>query len=175
MISRLLQMLAGVVVASSVTAAMAQVVTGPTAPGVDDSVVLKNRSLRNTTFSFQTPIFPVQVSATGFNPVDSPIMLNCPADTPGRCLFEADMSIQVGSASSATTAQICMAVDGEFVNGEGFCPSSNGVPKTGWMFAKFTQALVVSTGQHTVQTFIKTGANAFRGNYTIDYRVYKAN
>src|ERR1051325_2808448 len=114
MIYRLLRLLACCALVPCATEAIAQ---NARAAGPDDPVVLKNRILRTTTVSFQTPIFPIQITPTGFNPVDAPVTLNCPADTEGPCLFEADMSIQVGLATSVTTVQICTAIDGEFKNG----------------------------------------------------------
>ena len=132
---------------------------------------LPNRRLRSTLVSFHQPSSGIALTGGVTAPLDTATSISCPADTTAHCIVEADITIQIGFAATASTnTDICFKVDGATVA----CPTFNNIQTVGWTFVSFSHiAWPVGTGAHTVQTTTRTGANAFRGMYTIKYNVYK--
>lgn len=171
--------LATVILALGTTSAQAQ--TPPTtfspprpiSPQIkiaSDPTVLRHAVLQSTTISFQQPPSAALVAANTTVPLDAPIRILCPKDTPDKCALVADVSVQLGFAASATDVSVCLVVDGQ----QAPCPAIDSTPAGGWTSQTFFNvATPLKPGVHTVQTTVFSNLTVDSGFYTIKYQVYK--
>jgi hypothetical protein len=131
--------------------------------------VLNNRTLIRSAISSDHPSVGIAL-APGDQGLDGVTKMTCPA-TPGTCTIVAEMNVQLGFGTNSPSFLLCFEVDGNFVDGD--CPLLGVIPTSNWTSASFARATQVSSGTHNVQTIISTTDAAFRGFYTITYRVYK--
>jgi hypothetical protein len=131
--------------------------------------VLTSRTLVKTAISYDNPQGLVVLAAAPQG-LDGVTTITCPGTA--TCTIAAEMNVQLGFGNSNPDFSLCFAVDGNIVNGGG-CPTLGVIPVTKWSFASFSEATTVPHGTHTVQTIIWPFDTAYRGYYTISYRVYK--
>jgi hypothetical protein len=132
------------------------------------NIITNNRKLFETWISEANDLVTV---GSGFQAVDNPITINCPA--PNLCTFAAEQNLQVNGSTSGNRWAICTEVDGNFMS-EPLCPFLGLVSSDGTYIAgSFVQTMHgLSPGQHTVQTFVYSDLGLSRSIYAIVYRVY---
>jgi hypothetical protein len=131
--------------------------------------VLNSRTLGKTAISYDNPTAGVALAAEEQG-LDGVTTITCPGTT--TCTIGAEMSVQLGYGNNSPGFSLCFAVDGNIVNGGG-CPDLGTIPSNNWSSASFSEATSVPHGKHTVQTIIWPFDTAYRGYYTVNYRVYK--
>ena len=154
-----------VLVASMSAMAQSSSVFGHQASGNAPLVFTKHviKGMYNTSADLEATM------VAGLNAIDGANTVSCPG-TSGTCLIQADQWVQADVASGDGVA-ICLYVDGVPTNG---CYWNGG--STGYPFAMYSvsQGIVVSHGNHTVQTyFFDAAGGAFVGLTNSNYYVYK--
>jgi hypothetical protein len=108
--------------------------------------------------------------SSGFQPVDTPVTINC--TSAAGCTIGAEHWLQVGGQSTAGNLwAICTEVDGGI---QFLCPYQGYIATDGtYVTGSFNLAVAVSPGTHTVQEIVFTAAGATVGDYHNTYVVYR--
>lgn len=132
--------------------------------------VIFNRKLVSTSQSWDC--CSTVAVGPGFVALDNPISFTCPSG--GTCTVSAEQNVQVSGSTSANRYAVCTEVDGNIIQ-EPSCPYLGTVPSDGSFIAgSFVQNMSqVSSGNHTLQTFVYTDNGGNRAIFNITYRLYR--
>lgn len=113
------------------------------------------------------------VVGSGYRAVDDGTTFTCPESS---CLVEFDEFVQISGAQPGESGwSICAAVDGNYVNTPN-CPSlgSPYPPESDYIYTvgSFIQFATVSSGAHTLQTFVYSQYGLTKDIWSLVYRIY---
>jgi hypothetical protein len=108
---------------------------------------------------------------SGFQPIDSAFKFVC--KNVGGCTISAENTVEVGGQTVASNRWgICTSLDGTV--GAGICTYQGYIPSDGsYVTGSFKNALAVSTGTHTIQSYLYTDSGAFLAQYNNTYHQYR--
>jgi len=117
----------------------------------------------------------VSIPPTTYTPIDNLLNFTC---SYASCTVTAEVHVELfGNAGSGNESVLCAALDGVYMpppgNNQG-CPYTGELP-TDMRFSSFSFAFTqsgVTTGKHTIQSFVYTDGGAMLGDYSIIYRLY---
>jgi hypothetical protein len=162
----------GLLAGGLVGAAQASLKASPAVGGQKASpfhITLKHENIVDSNL---TRGFAGYVTVNGFNPVDAPTPVTCPAKA-ASCQIDADMAVELldQSGSSGNQFAICLAVDGNLIT----CNYTDVAPLDGYFrtYDTIQNAGPYGPGAHTVQTQIYTAAPQYLAYYYSTYHVYK--
>jgi hypothetical protein len=137
--------------------------TGPVPP----QVVLAGHTLLTSYIDEGDAFISV---GSGFQPVDTPVTINCQSVV--GCTIGAEHWLQMGGQSTGGNLwAICTVVDGTT---QFLCPYQGYLPTDGsYVTGSFNLAVAVGPGTHTVQEQVYTNSGAIIGDYHNTYVLYR--
>jgi hypothetical protein len=140
-----------------------------------ESVTSDSKDLVLISTSFSTGSINALVGS-GQQTIDDPVILKCPKQPAGRCVYEAVQNVALEGdiyADSGNFYAICTKIDDVLMTNP-TCPYIGTLATVQPTSGNFIQTQNrVGRGKHTVQTFLVSVLGARVGYYSIVYRVYK--
>lgn len=138
-------------------------------PGIaPPPVTLTNHALSGT--YIDQAMSDVTVGSS-FQPIDSAVTITC-SNTAG-CTIGSESVVEVGGQTATGNRWgICSSLDGTI--GAGICTYQGYIPSDGsFVTGAFNNAVAITKGTHTIQTYLYTDAGAFLAQYSNTYHRYK--
>lgn len=105
-------------------------------------------------------------------PLDAGTTVTCPAQPAGKCVIEAEVTVQVASTVADNEIRLCTTLNGAAITGKCLTAGTMLVGTHMTMSVPLAQ-YNVAVGTHAVRSLIQADANATLGYFYVKYNVYK--
>jgi hypothetical protein len=104
--------------------------------------------------------------------LDAGTSVTCPSAPAGKCIIEAEVTVQAASTVADNEIRLCTTLDGAAINGK--CLAAGTMLVNTHMTMSLPVAQYnVAVGTHTLRSFVQADADATLGYFYVKYNVYK--